>query len=88
MAYSAEDKGSIWTLYRLNYSYRAIIASINVAHGVKINISTVHSTIKNNLKTLELEKMEEGLEDFQCEEIIVEDKKRGRPSKVDEIVIE
>jgi hypothetical protein len=88
MAYSAEVKGSIWTLYSLNYSYRAIIASIKVAHGVKINLSTVYCAIKNNLKALELEKMDEGLEEFECEEITVEDKKRGGPSKVDETVIE
>ncbi len=58
-----EVKGSIWTLYKLNYSYRAIITSIYVAHRVKIAFGTVQYTIRQKLESIR-----NGENDDNCED--------------------
>jgi hypothetical protein len=68
MTYSEAVKGSIWSLYRLRYTYCAIIASIWAAHSVRVTLGTVQYTIKKYLEELTLENMDDGLAEIDVDE--------------------
>lgn len=67
MTYSKEIKGSVWTLYRLNYTFRAIIATINAIFHKKVSLWYVQCTVNEFLSLLDKDYNEDDLTEYGIE---------------------